>query len=234
MSKDFPLDVSTVEKEGELHCSKWLKHAVLLNMEEMKQLWQILDPYFLLSPIQIVLKENWRVSKDRFLSLYEKYLLWLKEEKDFPPSSLRKEFTLLLTDSLDAVYAVALPKDRILVKARAPVVQIQIYHCFISTFDQKIYPMAMNADSFTWGLQFSYPQIYEDPKNGTFKKVLLEKDFGNTVVYREIVSWLRKHTKPAVFSIGENSVVAPFRIAKERKDLPSHKRFEETLKRFSK
>lgn len=233
MSLDFPLDISTVEKEGELHCSKWLKHAVLLTMEEMKLLWGVLDPYFLLSPVQIVPKENWRVLKERFLSQYAQYLVWLQEEKEFPPSSLRKEFTLLLTDSLNAVYAVPLPQDRILVKARAPVIQIQIYHCFISAFDQKIYPMAMNADSFTWGLQFSYPQIYEDPKNGIFKKVLLDGGFGNTVVYKQIVSWLRKHTKPAAFSIGGNSVVAPFRIGKENKDLFPHKRFKETLKRFS-
>ncbi|MES2199773.1 MAG: hypothetical protein V4489_06360 [Chlamydiota bacterium] len=233
MDLSFPLDISTVEKEGALHCSKWVKHAVLLDREEMESLWEVLASCIIISPIQKVSKEKWQVSKEHFFTWYEKYLSWLRLEDDFPPPDLRKEFTLMLSTFVEAFYAVSLSSDQFLIKARCPVIQIQIYHCFISKFDRKIYPMAMNADSFTYGLQISYPQIYEEPHVGKFKKMLLEKDFPNTILYKQIVQWLRNHTKPATFFLGDKEEVAPFRVGKKEKDgIGDHKRFKKTLAGF--
>lgn len=233
MDLSFPLDVSTIEKEGDLHCSKWVKHAILLDKEEMESFWKVLDSSIMISPVQKVSKEKWQVSKEHFFAQYEKYLSWLRLEEEFPPPALRKEFTLMASSFVEAFYAVSVALDQFIIKARCPVIQIQTYHCFISKFDRKIYPMAMNADSFTYGLQISYPQIYEEPHTGKFKKMLLEKDFPNTILYKQIVQWLRNHTKPAIFFIGDKEEVAPFRVGKKDKDwMSDHKRFKKILAGF--
>lgn len=234
MDLSFPLKISTVQKEGELRCSKWLKTAFLLDREEMGDFWEVLASCFVVSPIQKVSKEKWQVSKDHFFTQYETYLSWLRSEEEFPPAALCKEFTLMLSAALDAFYAVGLSSDFFLIKARSPVVQLQMYHCFISRFDRKIYSMAMNADSFTYGLQISYPQIYEEPHTGQFKKLLLEEDFPNTILYKKIIQWIRHNTKPEIFLLGEEERVAPFRIGKKKKDFGSeHKRFKKILSGFS-
>lgn len=228
----FP-SISTVEKEGALHCSKWVKHAILLDKEEMESFWQLLTSCIIISPVQKVFQEKWQVTKEYFLSQYESYLSWLQLEEEFPPLSLRKEFTLMISAFMEAFYAVSLSSDQFLIKAKSPVIQIQIYHCFISKFDKKIYPMAMNADSFAYGLQISYPQIYEEAHTGKFKKMLLEKDFPNTILYKQIVQWLRNNTKPAIFFLGDKEEVAPFRIGKKKNDSTNnHKRFKKILSGF--
>ena len=233
MESSFPLNISTVAKEGDLHCSKWVKHAVLLDKEEIEAFWQLLASCIIISPVQRVFKEKWDVSKEHFFAQYERYLAWLELEEDFPPPALRKEFTLMISSFIEAFYAVSIPSDQFLIKARAPVIQIQMYHCFISKFDRKIYPMAMNADSFTYGIQISYPQIYEEAHTGKFKKMLLEKDFPNTILYKQIIQWLRHHTRLATFTLGDKEEIAPFRVGKKEKDwMNSHKRFKKTLAGF--
>jgi len=235
MTNDFfPASVDPSSGLGELRCSKWLRHAVLLEREEMKEFLRFLEPCLFISPVKIVHKENWQIREEDILASYEQYLRWIRSNPEIPPAELRKEFTLMLSPAVDSFYSLPVGADRFLIKARIPPVQIRMYHCFISSVDGKILPMAMNVDSFTFGLEISYPQIYEDRKTGEFKKVLLDKGFSATPLYKKISGWLRKHTKPAPIEIRGKKVMAPFRMGKETSDPKSfYIRFANALEKVN-
>lgn len=221
MDSSFPFNLSSVEKEGIMRCSKWLRHAVLLSSEEMKSFLDSLGSFFLIPSAGLVSSENWQVTKEEFLLQYSSYIEWLQSSSELPSPSERKFFTLMLSTSLDDFYAVPTSSDRYVIKARRPVIQIQLYHCFISRFDGQIHPMALSPESFSWGIQISYPQIYEDPSTHQFSKVMLVKDFITTEVFKEMVQWFRKNTKPVSLEIRDQKIYAPFRIGKESTDLVS-------------
>ena len=221
MNPSFPFILSTLEKEGMMRCSKWLRHAVLMSMEEMESFFDLLGSFFLIPAAGLVSLENWQITKENFLLEYRSYIEWLELHPELPSSSFRKFFTLMLSSSLDDFYAVPTSLDRFVIKARRPVIQIQLYHCFISRFDGQIHPMALSPESFSWGIQISYPQIYEDPITHQFSKTLLAKDFVATDLFKLMVQWLRKNTKPVSLEIKDKKVYAPFRIGKESSALVS-------------
>ena len=227
----FPIKFSTMQQEGLLHCSKWLKHSVLLGMEEIISLFDTIGPHFLLSSSDLVEENSWNISLDAFLANYQAYLTWMKTYPTLPPPSLRRFFSLMLSSSLESFYAVSTSSNKIAIKAKHPVIQIQLYHCFFSSFDHEIRSMVISPDSFGWGIQIAYPQIYEDPITHQFSKVLLDKGFPNSEVFKRIVSWLRKYTQPVLFQEQEKKTSAPFRIGKDSLKLKeTHQGFQAMLK----
>jgi hypothetical protein len=218
MSHPFPIKVSTKEKEGAFHCSKWLRHVVLLEKSEMQSLLDAMGSFFLVPATGLVSVDSFLVEKGTFLSRYESYLQQIVESPEFPSSSVRNAFTLMLSSSLDSFYALEVPSNKFIIRARLPVIQLQMYHCFFSKLDQKIHSMAMNKESFSWGLQISYPQIYEDPNTHEFINVLKSQDLQDTKLYKEIVQWIRNHTKPVCLSFHGHTIWAPFRMGKGARD----------------
>lgn len=226
----FPIRVSSVEREGLIHTSKPIKHAFLLSLEEMTALFQEIGPCFLIPASGLVSLLDWNISIEEFLSRYKLYVEWMESSATLPPIEVRRFFSLMLSSSLDSVYAVQVGQQKWTIKPCLPVIQIQMYHCFFSSFDHQIRSMVTNPDSFAWGIQISYPQIYEDPKTHYFSKVLLEERFSNSKIFKKIISWLRIHTGPVPLQEGEGRAYAPFRIGKQslvKKD--SHRGFQNLL-----
>jgi hypothetical protein len=211
----FPIRRSSPEKEGIFRASKWLKHAVLLGLDEMASLLSAIEPFFLIPATGILSEDSWQVSREEFLRQYELYLKWMASEPTLPPPALRRFFPLMLSASLDVFYAVPVSPGKNVIKASLPVIQIQMFHCFFSSFDQKLRSMVVSPESFGWGIQISYPQVYEDPHTHQFSKVLLEEDkFPNSKPFKAIVSWLRKNTQPVPLQEEGGLAYAPFRIGK--------------------
>lgn len=215
---NFPIRFSSIDKEGMFHSSKWLKHAVLFGEEELVSLFSLLEPYFLIPSSGLVSESSWRVSFEDFLFHYRKYLEWMEKEPALPPPEMRRFFSLMLSSSLDVFYAVSVGDNKIAIKATKPVIQIQLYHCFFSSFDHQIRSMVTSPESFGWGIQIAYPQIYEDPKTHQFSKVLLDEGFPNSKPFKEIVSWLRRNTQPVPLQEEGGKAYAPFRIGKKSLD----------------
>ncbi|MBX9924346.1 MAG: hypothetical protein K2Y01_09570 [Rhabdochlamydiaceae bacterium] len=209
----FPIRYSSVEKEGLFRASKWLKHAVLLSVDELRSLLSVLSSFVLIPASGLLTEASWQVSEQEFLEKYASYLDWMKLHETLPPPSLRRFFSLMLSNSLDPFYAVAVPDEKIAIKASLPVIQIQLFHCFFSSFDHQIRSMVASPESFGWGIQISYPQIYEHPKTHQFAKVLLEEGFPNSKPFKEMVFWLRKNTQPVALQ-EDGRAYAPFRIGK--------------------
>jgi hypothetical protein len=102
-----------------------------------------------------------------------------------------------------------------LIKPIRPVIQLQGHHFFYSTLDEKFHPMVLGPDSVTWGIQFSYPQIYQHPQSHLYAKVDDSLDFPNTALFRRLTQWMREHTTATPFIVQEKRTNSPIRLGKK-------------------
>ena len=207
--------ISTPQNEGQLRVSKWLKFQVLLDADEMEDLFRELGPFFIFLVSEVVSKETALLEHAQFLAGYRHYIEILKKGEIPENNQFRKIFSSVFTTTPDIMYAQDLGKERYLIKALKPVIQLQAHHFFLSDIDGKYHPMVLSDQSFSWGLQFSYPQIYQDPKSTEFSKVTTSAEFPNTELFVRLTKALRKNSMPTPFSYKGVKTYVPIRIGKK-------------------
>lgn len=210
----LPLRISTPAEEGVLQVSKWLHWQVLLDEREMSALFEHLPPFTMHIVSTLVPEPSGCISKEMFLEVYAAYISALKKGESPDEKRARPYFSSIITKDTSALYAME-AGGKYLIKPLLPVVQLQLNHIFLSSVDGKFYPMVHAADSITWGLQFSYPQIFQDPRTLDFGKVDNSPRFPNTSLFSELAKWMRKHTLPTPFVVNGQKVNLPVRLGKE-------------------
>ena len=203
---------STPKIEGVLQVSKWIKCAVLLDIEEMQDLLQVLgqiDFFIVSEPVQIG-KE--RISSEMFLNGYSRYVEGLKRGEIPDPNVYRTLFSCSLSKTPAIFYAMDLSDGRALVKSIQPVIQLQAHYFFYSAVDGKFHSMVQGSDSISWGVQFSYPQLFQDPHTRKIAKVV---GCENTSVFSTLMQWMRSHTLPTPFIVNKERTNSPIRTGKQ-------------------
>lgn len=206
--------ISSIENEGVFNASKWSKHQILLSSIEMKDLLQTLERMFILPAFGPIASSLSITPLNDFLDQYDKYIQDIISGTQIDEAFYRRFFCNYLTTDLSLVYAVALANNRIITKVSRPVVQMQFHQFFYSTTDQKLHSMMMTKDSVHWGIQLSYPQIFEDPHTHQFFKITESIDFPNTLFFKNIVKWIRKNTIPTPIEVDGKKLWAPFRTGR--------------------
>ena len=187
--------------EGVFQASKWLKYQVLLDVEEMKDLLSSLEPISFFQVSQPVSSFEGSFSSDEFLSVYAGYIAALKEGRIETSIRQRSFFSSALSRDFSCFYAMELGGEKVLVKPLYPVIQLQSHAFFYSTLDGKFHPMVQSIESISWGLQFSYPQLFQDPQTHQVVKVSQQEAFVNTEVFARLTQWIRSYTLPTPFAI---------------------------------
>jgi hypothetical protein len=208
------LKVSSLQEEGVLQVSKWLKFQVLLDEEEMVSLLETLDPIFIAVVSEAVGEEDGLVQTEEFLNAYRGYVQTLKAGTIPEEKGLRRYFSAALTRSLDALYRMRVGTDKYLIKPIQPIIQLQGHQFFYSTLDEKFHPMVLSQNSVSWGVQFAYPQLYQDPKLGTIAKVAHGPECPNTSVFTQLTRWMRDQTLPTPFIVNGKRTNSPIRLGK--------------------
>lgn len=211
----FPIRISSPKAEGILQVSKWLKIQVLLDSDEMQELLAALGPTHFVVVSEPVHADDAVIAPDTFLLKYTEYVQYLKQGQVPPVEEFRKLFSCALSSTLDAFYAIAAGKDKYLVKPLKPVVQLQAHHFFYSDLDRKFHPMVLSEESISWGVQFSYPQLFQDPKTRKVVKVTDTPEFPNTALFSKLMKWMRSSTMPTPFEVDGARVNSPIRIGKK-------------------
>ena len=211
----LPLRLSTPKIEGTLNVSKWIKHQVFMSGDEMRKLFAHLGNIALYNISEVVSAEEMVIPNDLFLNQYEAYVASLKQGEIPDEKKLRRYFSSVISATPDVLYAMEVKNGAYLVKPICPVIQLQLHQFLPSDVDGKYYPMVLGNDSITWGIQFSYPQIFQHPQTKKFSKVTDDTDFPNTSVLLQMVKWFRSHTVPTTFIWKEKTTSVPIRIGKE-------------------
>jgi hypothetical protein len=203
------LRVSTVALEGVYQASKYLKYQVLCDAQELKDLFFRLGS-FKIYPLTGVVDGN-PIEQETFLLAYENWIEKLKQGQVPSSEDLRSVLACAFTEETEALWKLQVPGGKYLVKMNAPVVQVQAHFFTYSTVDEVFRPMTMGLNSIFWGLQFSFPQIYQDPKT----MALLEVEKGpNFYLFQNIKQWVRDATRPTPFVVEGKKTNATIRLGK--------------------
>ncbi len=208
------LRVSSPQKEGVLSVSKALKVQVLLSQEEMAALCKHLTPFYIYIVSEAVGASTGWVPLEEFLSCYARYVEALKRGELPDERECRPYFSSVFTADPDTLYAMQVGEGKHLVKPIRPIIQLQLHRFSYSALDQKFHPMALSQDSITWGVQFSYPQICQDPMTRTFSKVSDVPSFPNTSLFSKLSKWLRAHTLPTPMIVEQARTNLSIRLGK--------------------
>jgi hypothetical protein len=80
--------------------------------------------------------------------------------------------------------------------------------------DGKFHSIAQGKETITWGLQFSYPQVFQDPKSKSFSKVTNTLEFPNTALFLAQQKWMRQNTLPTPLIVQGKKINLPVRLGK--------------------
>lgn len=180
----------------------------------MKELMAALGDFFILPISGLIPIGNEFISKEAFLEVYSCYVAALKHGELPNDSQVRPFFTSIWTVTLEAVYAVPVKPGHNLIKVCQPVIQLQGHRFDYSTVDGKFRSMVLGSDSVQWGLQFSYPQLYQDENLQVFS-TKEGAQFPNTAVFKRVQQWMRSHTIATPFEVEGKKINVPIRLGKQ-------------------
>ena len=207
------LRLSTIE-ERPLQASKWLESQALLDTDEIAALFEDLGPFFLYACGAVCEPGKGEVGKEEFLHHYSTYIDTLKRGEIPEPSTFRPFFSPAMTTTRDTLFAIPVANGKQIVRPAKPVVQMQAHHMSYSTVDKKFHPMVFGTDSISWGIQFSYPQLYQDNITKLVEPVKDTPTFPNTRLFHQLQRWMRQNTIPTPFIAENIPVNVPMRLGK--------------------
>jgi len=199
------LQVASPEKKGVYQASKWLKWQVLCSAEELQALFEMLKPFWLFYLTGIV--EGKATAPEAFLAEYGRWIEKLKQGQVPTEEEQRRLLACALTDDLESLWLQDVGKGY-LVKVGKPVMQVQSHFFSYSEADQTFRPMSMGVQSIFWGLQFSWPQIYQDPHTMEICETGMHR------LPKALQGWVREWTRPTPFVVGGKKINSPIRLGK--------------------
>lgn len=214
---NVPLRICGLNEEQPMQASKWLKSQVLLDADEMKTLLSHLEeqaPLSIFFSGCIVKPGEGFIPKIDFIERYTDYIDQIKNGQIPKNEEYRHWFSSVFTTTPEALYAMAINDKQHLIRVSRPVIQLQAHSFDYSVFDGKFRPMIFGNESILWGIQFSYPQIYQNLETNDVEQVVESEFFPNTKLFRSIQKWLRQNTIPTPFIVGEKTTNVPMRIGK--------------------
>lgn len=203
------LRLSTLDQEGVYQGSKYLKYQVLCNREELSHLFERLGRFFIY-PLT-GLNDGKLIEKETFLAEYGSWIEGLKEGRVPADKELRRLLACAFTLDSAALWKQQVPGNRYIIKTAQPVIQVQAHFFTYSPIDKVFRPMTMGESNIFWGLQFSFPQIYQDPKTMEFREI---DDSPNLELFQKIKQWVRDETRATPFVVDGIKTNVPIRLGK--------------------
>lgn len=208
------LRVSSGNQDPPYQAGKWLSLQALIDGQEMAALLNTLgNPYiFLVSGAQP--RGSSAYPRQKFIEEYGAYIETLKSGQLPSDALVRTLFAALWTLSPDHVYAVHVGEDKQLIRICKPVIQLQPHSMDYSPYDQKFRSMMFGQESISWGIQFSYPQMFQDPATHEVVKPNDVAKFPNTGLFQTLQRWMRNNSSATPFLMDGKKINVPMRLGK--------------------
>ncbi len=178
--------------------SQWQKCALLIDGDEMEALLTALQDFWMIKIAGVIPLGQERIDQQDFLDGYASYIQSLKGGALSFENNWRSLFSSIWTVDLTSVYSVPLDQSKGLVKIERPVIQLQRHRVDYSEADGTFRSQVFGEKSIDWGIQFSYPSLYQDANFQIFK-VREGDEFPNTALFKRLQRWVRAHTIPTSF-----------------------------------
>jgi hypothetical protein len=214
MSSFAQIPIKSPTKEPVLQVSKWLKLQLLIEVDEMSELMKALAPFWICSTSAVSRRGEGFITPESFLEVYSEYVASLKKGLVPDEMQFKRIVPSAWTATLDALFAVAVGEEQQLIRVAKPVIQLQSHRFDYSALDGKFRSTALGKETVSWGIQFSYPQLYQD---GNTREVIQLNDgdaYENTALFKKMQRWVRQHTMATPFQVEGERVNVPIRLGK--------------------
>lgn len=207
------LRIAPPEEVRPLQASKWLAIQLLIDEEEMVSLLEAMGAVTIFSVGRVLPLGGGDIPAAAFLEAYASYVSALRQGSP-PPPATSPYFSAALTNTLDHMVAVKISAAEQIVRPIKPVVQLQPHNMSYIAQEKAFHPLVFGKNSISWGLQIAYPQLWQAPESKAIEKVLGRSDMPNTLLFRAIQQWCRKHTVATPFICGDTLVNVPMRLGR--------------------
>lgn len=194
-----------------LQASKWLSCQMLIDTSEMASLFATLGDFHI-AQMGIIPKGTSPLTHEQFLDTYAGYINNLKNGQERPTDLQKKIFASIFTLHLDHLYSLPIEPDKELLRISKPIVQLQHHQIGYSPEEMKFRPNVLSLDSLTWGIQFAYPQLVQDPETLEIRK---GNEYPNSLLFHTLQKWVRKETIPTPFNVNGQRINVPMRLGKQ-------------------
>lgn len=200
--------ISTPAQEGTFQAAKWLKIQALVDADELALLFNAV-PQIQIYPLSGAFAlQSLPMKQEEFLAAYRSWILALQQGSIPNGAPLR---ATAWTCSSDSLWLQEIPSNRYLVKPCAPIVQTQAHEMGYSTVDGVFRPMVLSQENIFWGLQFSFPQVYQEPKTQELREV---EESPNAELFQIIRRWSREHTIATPMLVDGKRINLPMRLGR--------------------
>lgn len=196
----------------EMSMAQWTPVRALLDLDEMHALCLKLPAFSLYQAGSVLPTGHGEFDLKQFLSAYETYLLALRMGKFPAYKQLRHALCAFWSAEEDTIAVKAVSETEQVLSPAQPLIQLQPHAFCYSAFDTSFRSMVFGASSLPWGLQWSYPQIYQDPKTQDIYKVATSPQKPNTLLFRTLQRWMRHNTQPLQVLVGNQRICLPIRV----------------------
>ncbi len=208
-----PPPINSSENPKQLRASKWNCLQALFGEEEWSALFEALGSPSLFFCGSMWPKESFQEHQTLFAAHLRSYTEALKQGALPDLSQARTYFSACLTDNVNTVYLQDVQNDQYLLRFSLPIIQVQHHTMNYSPYDGKMHSMVFGRDAITWGVQFSYPQMYLD-MDGQVRQTSEGSSHPNKELFKTLQRWIRHNTLPCTFLCEERKIPSSIRIGK--------------------
>ncbi|MDE3055661.1 MAG: hypothetical protein KGI80_03080 [Verrucomicrobiota bacterium] len=200
------LALSHPEREGLFQGSKWLKFPILCNAKELQELFASLPDALLYRLTGF--SDGSPIPHARFLEQWEAWISALQEGKVPSQEALQTLLTAVMTPDSEDLWLQEVPGRGYLLRVKKPLLHLQTHFFTYSSLDHSFHSMSWGSESIFWGLQFSWPQVYQDPKTGELCEV------GPNPLFECVRQWIRDVSRPTPFLVEGKKLVSTIRLGR--------------------
>lgn len=206
MTKLLPNTLST------MGMAQWTPLRALLDIDEMRTLCTHLPPFSLYQAGSVLPLGEGCLSLEQFLSAYSEYVSALQQGKTPPYKQLRHALCAFWSAEENAIAVQAVSENEQVLSPAIPLIQLQPHAFCYSAFDHSFRSMVFGPTSMPWGLQWSHPQVYQDPITQAIYKVADAPNKPNNLLFRTLQRWMRHHTEPLQVLVAGKRTCLPIRV----------------------
>jgi hypothetical protein len=213
-AEELDLRISTLVTDPPLQASRWQRQPVLLSFAEMERLFVDLEQPLLLLMGRFYTRSDFKQHKDQFLHFYRTYVDALSQGQLPDEELCRQYFSAAFSTDTEPFYLLSGAPDKYLLRHTLPIIQLQYHQFSYSPLDGQVRSMVYGQETISWGIQFSYPQMYIEPIDKNIRQTNANETI-NAQLFRHLQRWLRQNTVPTPLIADERHFNAPIRLGKE-------------------
>lgn len=198
-----------------LRASKWQDIRVLMSPNEMKAFMESMGDFKIYRIGAVIRKGEECFTHEEFLQNYTLYIQSLQQGVAPNETLHRPYFSSVWTVDPQCLEAQVIDDDHQLMKVIYPAVQLQMHRMHYSDHDGEFRSKVFGPDAISWGIQFSYPQIFQDPVSKESMELKDATLYPNLAFFKKMQRWMRNATGPTPFYKDGKKTIVPVRLGKE-------------------